>query len=56
MTVRTVPPIIVFTDWMLGRQTRRTLLFDLLTVFPVIVPLPQISHCLDISCSPFQLC
>jgi len=46
----TVPPIMVLTFWMLGRQDLRTLFFDLLTVFPKIVPLPQISHCRDISC------
>jgi len=39
-----VLPTMVFIDWMLALKTLFCLFFEWLTVFPVVVPFPQISH------------
>ena len=38
------PSTMVFILWMLAFQTLFCLFFEWLTVFPVVVPFPQISH------------
>lgn len=47
LTVRTVPLLIALTFCRFGYQVVRDLLLAWLTLFPVLGPLPQTSHLLD---------
>lgn len=52
LMVRTVPLLTALTFCRLGYQVVRVLLLAWLTLLPVLGPLPQISHFLDMSLPP----
>lgn len=52
LMVRTVPLLTALTFCKLGYQVVRVLLLAWLTLLPVLGPLPQISHFLDMSLPP----